>query len=293
MVQKISFSISKLFISGIFFIQLFLSFSSYLYAQGQITSKSPLEFPLFWDSHNQLEKPDLKSVKSIRIVTDIDYPPITMMDQEGNPTGFAVELMRESCHLLSLKCNIQIRPFENILTTLDNRKADVVLSAFQPTNERRNRYSMTLPYFRNPGRFLVRKENRKLWLSVDNRNVAIVTGTVHEAFLKEFFPKAYGKGYPDFVSAVSALKDNQVDFIFADGLGLSFWLNGQHSNQCCTFYDGAYTENAYFGEGYSFTFRKEDERLKRAFDYAFQQLYLNQKYKELYWRFFSIDPYAQ
>jgi polar amino acid transport system substrate-binding protein len=93
------------------------------------------------------------------------------------------------------------------------------------------------------------------------------------------------------VAAEAALKAGAVDYVFADGLGLSLWLNGAESDGCCEFAGGPYLESRFFGEGMGFIIRKDDETLRRAFDFALQQLWKEGKYAELYLRFFPVSPF--
>ena len=62
------------------------------------------------------------------------------------------------------------------------------------------------------------------------------------------------------------------------------------SDGCCEFAGGPYLESRFFGEGIGFIIRKDDETLRRAFDFALQQLWKEGKYAELYLRFFPGQP---
>jgi polar amino acid transport system substrate-binding protein len=118
-----------------------------------------------------------------------------------------------------------------------------------------------------------------------------VEGTAHEAYAKAFMGGASLKPYPDMAAAQAALKSGEVEYLFADGLGLALWIGGEEAAGCCTFAGGAYLESRFFGEGIGFVTRKEDETLRRALDYALQQLWKEGKYAELYLRFFPVSPF--
>lgn len=262
----------------------------------EFQSESSFAFiPNLWDPHIRREKPDLKDIRVVRILTDNDYPPFTMQNIDGTPTGFSVELAREACYLLTLTCDIQIRPFEILLDDLNTHKGDVVIAALEAHADLRDRYAVTLPYFRNPGHFMVRKGGFPLnYPSSDDlkgTQIVVVGGSAHEAFIKTFFPKAISVPAQDFLAAAYALKNHQTSYVFADGVNIALWVNGKNSEDCCVLAGHPYLENRYFGEGFVFTMRENDDMLRRAFDYAFQQLYLSGKYTELYLRFFPVNPY--
>ncbi|WP_246505288.1 transporter substrate-binding domain-containing protein [Microvirga antarctica] len=250
--------------------------------------------PNFWDPRVQLEKPDLTGLRTIRFLVDDDFPPLHFSGPDGSPTGFSVELARAACERLAITCTIQVRRFDMLLDALADRQGDVVAAAIPITVALRDRFAVTGPYFKIPARFATRVDHQHTASPAEDfrgRTIAVVAGTAQEAYAKAFASGATLKALPDLGSAQSALKGGEVDFVFADGLGLSLWLGGEASAGCCAFSGGAYLESRFFGEGIGFIVRKDDDTLRRAFDYALQQLWKEGKYAELYLRFFPVSPF--
>jgi ABC-type amino acid transport/signal transduction systems, periplasmic component/domain len=252
--------------------------------------------PVFWDNHSRLDKPDLKAIKLIRIVTDDDYPPFTMPGHDGTVTGFSVELAREACHELNIPCSVQVMPFENLLESLNADKGDIAIAAFPADKDLRNRFAVTLPYFKNPGRFIIRKDRKppseiKPSILAKGTKISVIAGSTHEAFLKAFFPQAEIIAVPDFITLAQNMKTAHSDYAFLDGVRAAFWINGSNSENCCRLIGEPYLESRYFGEGLVFVARKNNLSLQLAFDHAFRQLHKNGKYAELYLRFFPVNPY--
>lgn len=253
-----------------------------------------VSIPNFWDPRVQLERPDLTGLRTIQFLIDDDFPPLHFSGPDGNPTGFSVELARSACERLAITCTVQVRRFDMLLDALADRQGDVVAAAVPTTASLRERFSVTGPFFKIPARFAARRDGKQpvpQANSVAGKRVGIVGGTAHEAFARAFAPRATLVSYPDLASAQSALKAAEVDYVFADGLGLSLWLNGEESEACCEFAGGPYLESRFFGEGIGFVVRKDDETLRRAFDFALQQLWREGKYAELYLRFFPVSPF--
>lgn len=250
--------------------------------------------PNFWDPKAQLERPDLATVRSVRFLVDDDFPPLHFPGLDGTPTGFSVELARAACERLSLACTVQVRRFDTLLDALSDKQGDVVAAAIPLNAILRQRFGVTAPYFKIPARFAVKKD-RNLPApepkTLQGKIIGLVGGTAHEAFAKAFMPTASLKPYPDLPAAQAALKAGEIDYLFADGLGLALWIGGEEAAGCCGFTGGPYLESRFFGEGIGFIVRKEDENLRRAFDYALQQLWKEGKYAELYLRFFPVGPY--
>src|SRR5215210_5091112 len=180
--------------------------------------------PNLWDPRARQERPDLSGLRTVRFLTDDDFPPLHFVGPDGNPTGFSVELARAACERLAITCTIQARRFDTLLPSLAEGRGDVVAAAVPVTADLRRRFSATGPYFRSPARFAAVKE-RKLPepgpVSLEGRAVGVVAGTAHEAYLRTFFPKASARCFADLAAASAALRKGEVDYLFADGLGLA------------------------------------------------------------------------
>lgn len=252
--------------------------------------------PNFWDPKVQLERVEIPATRTVRFLVDDDFPPLHFPGLDGTPTGFSVELARAACERLALTCTVQVRRFDTLLGALAEKQGDVVAAAIPVTADLRQRFAVTAPYFKIPAR-LVSKGSPTADAPaftvqiLQGKNVAVVEGTAHEAFAKAFMKASTLKPYPELAAAEAALKAGEVDYLFADGLSLALWIGGEDAGGCCTFIGGPFLESRFFGEGIGFVLRTEDEDLRRALDYALQQLWEEGKYAELYLRFFPVSPY--
>ena len=249
--------------------------------------------PNFWDPRARQERPDLTGLRTVRFLTDDEFPPLHFASPDGSPTGFSVELARAACERLAITCTIQARRFDTLLDSLAEGRGDVVAAAVPIRTELRRRFTITLPYFRTPARFATLK-SRTLEpgpQALDGRSVAIVAGTAHEAYFTTFFPRAAAKNFPTLAAATAALRRGEVEFVFGDGLGLALWVGGADAAGCCNLTGAPYLESRFFGEGIGFVLRKEDENLRRALDFALQRLWEEGRYAELYLRFFPVSPF--
>jgi len=252
--------------------------------------------PNFWDPKAQLERPELPVARTIRFLVDDDFPPLHFPGLDGAPTGFSVELARAACERLGLTCTIQVRRFDTLLGALADKQGDVVAAAIPVTADLRRRFAVTAPYFKIPARLATRSAQIKdiptfSPKALQGKTIGVVEGTAHEAFAKAFMQGSTLKPYPELAAAEADLKAGGIDYIFADGLGLALWIGGEEADGCCVFAGGSYLESRFFGEGIGFVLRHEDDNLRRALDYALQQLWKEGKYAELYLRFFPISPF--
>ena len=264
-----------------------------LLAMGEASAQS-VTVPNFWDPKARSEKPDLSGIRTVRFMVDDEFPPLHFAGPDGTPTGFSVELARAACQKLAISCSIQVRRFDTLLDALNEKAGDVVAAAVPITADIRARFSATSPYFKIPARFVARRDRtvpEPRGGALKGRSVAVVAGTAHEAYAKAFMTDAVIRNVPDQNAGQAAVKSGEVDYLFADGLSLALWIGGTDAADCCVFAGGPFLESRFFGEGIGFIVRKDDDTLRRAFDHAFQRLWDEGKYAELYLRFFPISAY--
>ena len=254
----------------------------------------PTAVPGFWDPRRRPERPDLSRISIIRFLTETDYPPFNFAGADGAPTGFNVELARSICDELKVACTIQMRRFDTLITALDKNEGDAVIASIAENQQTRQRVGFSDPYYRTPARFVARRDFGLRQITapaLEGRKVAVVAGTAHEAYLKALFTEAELHPYPTSEAARAALKAGQVDLLFGDGIALAFWLNGTESGGCCEFRGGPYLESRYFGEGIGIAVRKNNDVLRRAFNWALFRLWENGRFTDLWLRYFPINPF--
>lgn len=250
--------------------------------------------PGFWDPKRRPERPDLGRLTAIRFLTEEDYPPFNFRGPDGRPIGFNVDLARAICVELNLSCTIQVRRFDTLLAALDENRGDAIIASLAITPELRQRVAFTDRYYRTPARFIA---GRELQLddvtpeAIAGRRVAVVAESAHEAYLRAFFAEVAIQSHPNLETALAALKNGEADFVFGDGIALSFWLNGSESEQCCEFKGGPFTESRYFGEGVGIAVKRNNDALRRALNYALFRLWEKGIIADLYLRYFPIGFY--
>ncbi|WP_438646701.1 transporter substrate-binding domain-containing protein [Salinarimonas soli] len=254
--------------------------------------------PNLWDPRARPERPDISSGRTIRFLTDDDFPPLNFQGPEGVPTGFVVELARAACERLGLTCTVQARRFDTLLPSLAEGRGDVVAAAVPITANLRQAYAVTKPLFRFPARFVTRRDRAQGAgakpfdvAALAGAKVGVVGGTAHEAYLSTLLPAVARQAYPDAGEAQAALRRGEVDYVFGDGLTLALWVGGSASEECCALVGGPFLESRFFGEGIGFVLRADDDALRRALDFALQRLWDDGKYAELYLRFFPVGPF--
>jgi polar amino acid transport system substrate-binding protein len=251
--------------------------------------------PSLWDPHHRPDKPDMKSLRQIRFLTEDEFPPFNFAGAGGALEGFNVDLARAICAELGVTCTIQARRWDTIVAAIETGQADVIAAGLAATPEARSRLLFTDPYFRLPARFATQRSNGLSDFSAASlagKRIAVTAGTSHEAWLAAFLPAARRVPKPTDALARETLMKGEADALFGDGVALSFWVNGTASKDCCTLAGGPYLESRFFGPGLAMAVRPENTTLKRAIDFALFQLWERGTWADLVRRWFPVDPFV-
>ncbi len=256
-------------------------------------ARADVFIPRFMDPKVRYERPDLAAIRVIRFLTDDEFPPLHFADAEGGLAGFSVDLARAICEKLALACTIQARRFDTLQDALAEGRGDVIAAAIPLTASLRQRFGASQVYHRTPARFAAAEAlsgTVPTPQSLDGRKVAVVAGSAHAAFLATFFPRADRLEVPELQAGLTLLRLRQADYVFGDGGQLALWLGGRNGAGH-RFAGGPFLDSRYFGEGIAFLTRKDGDLIRRALDWALQQLWDDGTYAKLYLRYHPVGIY--
>jgi polar amino acid transport system substrate-binding protein len=230
----------------------------------------------------------------LRVLTEADYPPFNYYDEEARLTGFNIDLARAICRELSVDCDINTAEWSTLVPSLKNDEADAVIASMAITGKALADVDFTSRYYTTPARFVGKAGIGFKEISVETlrgERIAVVRGSSHEAFLRDFFERAKILPYDTAEQARAALKNGDADLLFGDGISLMFWIQGTSSNRCCEFKGEGYTEPRYFGDGVGIAIKKGNGRLREVLDYALARVKASGRYEELMLRYFPLPLY--
>jgi len=260
-------------------------------AQAQPRARSNI-VPDAWQGDALRPKPDLKGLDKLRFVTDTDYPPFQYYDEVGVLTGFNVDLAKAICEVLNVQCEIEATNWSDLIPSLDRGEADAAIASIRITAEALKEADFTSRYYATPARFVARKDSDLRDIrpeTVKGLKIGVAKKTGHEAYLKQYFPKAAIASFDTAEDAEKALKDGAIDLMFGDGITLTFWLNGVGSQGCCEFRGGPYLDSKYFGEGVGIAVKKGNKKLAEILSYGLEQVHASGRYEELFLRYFPMS----
>ncbi len=248
--------------------------------------------PDVWRGDVVRAKPDMRQVEKLRFVTDSDYPPFHYFDEEGALTGFNVDLAKAICEALEVECEVRPVDWDELFTDLDNGEADAAIASIRIDADSLAKADFSGRYYATPARFIARKDNALKDIrpeTVGGRKIGVAKGTGHEAFLKLYFTAAEIVSFETADDAQKALKAGEIDLVFGDGIGLTFWLNGVTSDACCEFRGGPYLDARFFGEGVGIAVKKGNRQLVAILNYGLEQVHASGRYEGLFLRYFPMN----
>jgi polar amino acid transport system substrate-binding protein len=238
--------------------------------------------------------PDLRAVKTVRFLTDDDFPPFSYREGDGELTGFNVALAKALCADLRLTCEFIPTPWEDLVPALARGAGDAILAGLRISGATVAEVDFTRPYYRSLARFAVRAESPLAEAdlrSLAGKRVGVLTGTAHEAYLAANFGRSNIRPFPEETEAREALRTGRIDALFDDATRHMFWLAAEDSRDCCEFAKGAYVAPEYFSPPMAIAVKAGNETLREVLDYGLDRLQTSGAFAESYRRFFPMSPW--
>jgi polar amino acid transport system substrate-binding protein len=222
---------------------------------------------------------------TLTVCSDIPYPPFEFEGEDGEYTGFDIDLLGAIAAQLDLELSVQDVGFDALQsgTTLAAGTCDVGASAMTITEERKANIDFSDPYYDSLQSLLVRTDSGIESIDdLDGKNVGVQQGTTGEAYAGENAPGASLVQYPSDGELWPAIQAGQIDAILQDQP-----VNLEHEKA-----DSAYkiVETYETDESYGFAFAKgEKDALLDAVNGALQELKDNGEYQKIYDTYFTAN----
>lgn len=219
-------------------------------------------------------------VKTFVMGIDPEYPPFSYMDENGEYTGFDVEVCKAACEYLGWNFKVFGVNWDNKLMQLDSNECDCVWSGMTILDSMKEAgYVISAPYFDNT-QVLVVKADSGFASSKDlaDKDVAVMLGTSGETLLKGDL-KELSDSFNNvltcnsFLNCFTELEGGAVDAVFVDKPVADSYV-AEH--------EGLNIINENLGaEQYGIAFRSTDAELCSQIEGAVNALVENGKYAEI------------
>ena len=85
----------------------------------------------------------------LRVATEGAYPPFNVAEPDGTLKGFEIDLAKDLCRRMGVKCEIAAQAWDGIIPGLQAGKYDVILAGMSATDERRQAVDFTVDAYPN------------------------------------------------------------------------------------------------------------------------------------------------
>jgi ABC-type amino acid transport substrate-binding protein len=226
----------------------------------------------------------------ITVATWGKYPPFNYIDRKGLPAGFEMDLAQEACERMKAECTFVAADWNDLIPGLIDKKFDIVMASLEVTPERRRRLGMSRRYYLSPGAFIAAKgapyDGPPALLR--NKRIGVQRDSMHADWLdKNFRRSAQIKRYASVADELQALAKGEVDAVFGDKAQLWLWSQTPEG-RCCTVMGQDIKDTRTLGIGVSAGIRREDVKLREAFNKAIGSMLSDGTYKQLNDKYFPF-----
>ena len=120
------------------------------------------------------ELADIQSAGEIKVGVEGTYPPFTYHDEDGELTGFDVEIAKAVAEKLGVEVSFTESDWDSLLAAVDSGRLDTVINDVSVTDERKEKYDFSDPYFYISRQVVVKTGNDsiKSLADLDGKKVA-------------------------------------------------------------------------------------------------------------------------
>lgn len=204
----------------------------------------------------------------VRIGVDIPYPPYSFRNNNGELTGFEIDLGNAVCARLQVQCEWVVVDWDNIIPGLLNNEYDAIMSSMTITAERRRSVDFGKPYYSTPSVLFVRNDSgidSDSRGALANRRIGVIGGTTQHDHVVSNYGNSDIVTFQNATEAAAAMYAQQVDALFSDypQWEQEFMLLGEYK---------VIGRPQQLGSGVAMAFRPGENDLRRFFDSGLDQL---------------------
>lgn len=224
--------------------------------------------------------------KTLNVLTYANWNPFEYLDK-GQMVGFDIDLMKALADEAGYQYEIKNSGWDEMFTQLQNKSADMGISGITITDDRKQTFDFSVPYFLSKQSMVV-KENGPIKTAEDlksNKLVGVQNGSTGQEAIEKLLGKNNSsiKKYKNGLQYM-ALTKGEIDALVSDDTNNQNFLNNNKDAGVKIIQD----EKAFAPEYFGLMFPKGSE-LKPEFDKAINALIDNGKYAEIYKKWFKVD----
>lgn len=224
--------------------------------------------------------------KTLRFGTSATYPPYEFIDENNQLAGFDIDLANALCKELQAECTFTNQSFDSLIPALRFRRFDIIAAGMDITPARQQQLLFSQPYNQYYAQFIVRKGDVSSveQLKAPDKRIGVENGTTHQRYLNAKMVPATIVPYDSYQNAVLDLKNGRINAILGENTVMKYWA---HNDKDLTVVDQEITDEAFYGTGAGFAFRKDNLQLKQQVDAALDKLKAEGTYQRIFDKWFK------
>ena len=232
----------------------------------------------------------IKRTGALTIGTRTGSPPFAYIDKNNEWVGFSIDLVEQL--IIPAVSKDAGKPVKLVkkesapptrIPLLSSNAVDLIAGTMTDTPERRQSVDFSLTFFLTGAQFLLKKGSPIHGVNdIGGKRIASQQGSTNAKIIREKYPQAQLREFPDQPAAFQALVQGQVDAYTNDGIQLA-GLRVKAPNPG----DWEVVGDFYSDEPYGMAMRKGDTKFKQVVDGAFKNGFEGGKYFEIYDKWFG------
>lgn len=229
-----------------------------------------------------------KGNKVVRVATDANYAPMEYMDKD-QIVGFDIDFLEAVMTEAKLEYTITHTGWETMLESVkQGSEYDAGISSVSITDERKETYDFSLPYFESTNMILTNEGSEiKSALDLKDKKVAVQIATTADIIMTELMglDNTNLKKFDSNATAIFELENNGVDAVVADNMIVGEYIKNNPNSKLVGLFD---SEN-FTGEFYGIVYPK-GSAYKDDIDAAIKVVLENGTYAKIYEKWFGQTP---
>ncbi len=230
---------------------------------------------------------DSEESKELKVVTDAAFAPFEYMEGD-KVVGFDADLGKAVLEEAGYKMNFEHVGWENMLLQTEQGDADLAIAGISITDERKETYDFSSPYFVSTQMILVPEDSEvESVADLEDKTVGVQISTTGDIEASRIFGENSDqiKKYEQVPLAIMGMKTGDVDAVIVDNVVAQEYMKTNPDEGI----KGVYDNESFEEEFYGFMFPKGSE-IVGELDEALQTVIENGTYTKIYKEWFGQEP---
>jgi len=222
--------------------------------------------------------------KTYIVGTDAAYPPFEKMEAD-KITGFDIDVINAVAEAAGIKIEVKNTGWDPLFEGIEKGTVDLGISAITITDERKEKFDFSEPYFEAHQLILVAQDSPVTKLAdLQGKKIGVQTATTGEEVVKKAFGDTYDglRGYDDTPSAVDDFFNGRVEAVVADNAVLQDYAKKITDKQYKLIKD-----DTFVSENYGIMVKKGNTELLNKINEGLKKIKENGKLQEIHKQYFG------